>query len=402
MVFEGVKIIDFSWAIAGPLISKTLADYGATVINIEVAKRPNILRTSMPYKDNIPGMDRSGFFAYINANKYSMSLDIDHPKGRELAKRLIACSDIVNENFSPGTMEKWELGYDQLKDLKSDIIMVRSSLLGQTGPFSRHRGFGYHLNALAGFTHFTGWRDVDPLSLMFAYSDYFVPHFGVAILCAAMEYRNRTGKGQMIDLSENESCLQFMAPYLLEYEANGVESGREGNRHPYAVPHNVYRCKGEDRWCAIAVFTDEEWERFCGILGNELLTKVDKFNTFINRKKNEDELDRLIEKWTINYTAQEVMALMQNAGIAAGMVNKGEDIYQDPQLVERDTFWLLNHKEIGDFTHLGQPSKFSKTPAQPRMPAPLIGEHTEYVCREFLGMSENEFDELLVSGVFGL
>jgi benzylsuccinate CoA-transferase BbsF subunit len=400
--FEGIKIADFTWWIAGPLTTKTFADYGATVVTIESAKKPGGLRVSMPYKDNQPGLDRSGFFAYFNANKYSLSLNLEHPQGRDIARKLISWADIVAENFSPGVMEKWGFAYADIQKIKPDIIMLRTSNQGQTGPFSRIGGLGLQLNALGGFVNYTGPVDRDPLSLMFAYSDYFVPHLAVATLIAALDYRRRTGKGQMIDLAQNEACVQFQAPNLLEYEANGKESVRNGNRHPYAAPHNVYPCQGDDYWCAITVFTDEDWKNFCRVVGDPDWTKEAKFATFLQRKENEEELDRNISQWTVHYSAREIMEKMQAAGIAAGVVEKGEDIYRDPQLREMNLFWPLKHREMGDFTHLGQPSRLSRTPAQARMPSPCLGEHSEYVCKQLLGLSDDQYDELLIAGAFGL
>jgi benzylsuccinate CoA-transferase BbsF subunit len=299
-------------------------------------------------------------------------------------------------------MERWDLGYESLKKIKPDIIMLRLSNQGQTGPFSKMGGLGIQLNALGGFVHFTGWLDREPLALMFAYSDYFVPLMGMPLLCAALDYRRRTGKGMMLDVSQSEVCFQFLAPYLLEYQVNGKESERRGNLHPYAAPHNVYRCKGDNRWCAITVSTEDEWEAFRRVIGEPEWTKEPGFATFLSRKRNEEELNRLIEEWTVNHTAEEAMKLMQEAGVPAGVAQTAEDIYNDPQLRQRNIFWKMNHKEIGEFTHMGQPSNLSKTPAEAKMPAPLIGEHTEYVCKEFLGMSESQYDELLVAGAFGL
>jgi benzylsuccinate CoA-transferase BbsF subunit len=399
--FDGIKIADFSWWVAGPLTTKTFADYGATVVTIESAAKPGGLRVSMPYKDNKPGLDRAGFFAFYNANKYSLSLNLDSPGGRDIAKKLISWADIVAENFNPSVMEKWGFGYENLTKIKSDIIMLRSSNQGQTGPFSRLGGLGLQLNALGGFVNSTGWKDREPLSLMFAYSDYFVPHFAVASLVAALDYRRRTGKGQMIDISQNEVCMQFLAPYILDYTVNGNELERKGNKSSNAVPHNAYPCKGDDSWCAIAVFSDDEWNRFCQAIGNPAWTINEKFSTFSNRKKNEDELDKLVSDWTIGHQASEVMELMQSHGIAAGIVQKGNDIYNDPQLRESNIFWKIKHKEMGDFTHMGQPAKLSKTPAQPRMPAPCIGEHTEYVCKNLLGLTDEEYVQMLIDGAFG-
>jgi crotonobetainyl-CoA:carnitine CoA-transferase CaiB-like acyl-CoA transferase len=401
-VFEGLKVADFTWWVAGPLTTKALTDYGATVVRIESAKRPGGLRMTMPYRENKPGINRSGFYAFYNANKYSLGLELNQPKGVEIAKKLIAWSDVVVENFVPGVMERWGLGYEDLKKIKPDIIMLRVSNQGRGGPFSKLGGLGIQLSALGGFTHFTGWPDRDPLSFMFAYSDYFVPMLSIPLLCAALDYRRRTGKGQMIDISQTEICFQFLAPYILEYEVNGKESERRGNLHPYAAPHNAYRCKGDDRWCAIAVFTDEEWEAFGKVIGNPAWAKDPKFATLLSRKKNEAELDRLVEEWTVNHTAEEVMKLMQEAGVAAGVAQKAEDIYNDPQLRQRNIFWKMNHKEIGEFTHMGQPSDLSKTPAEARMPAPCLGEHTDYVCKEILGLSEDEINNLLVEGIISI
>lgn len=399
---EGVKVADFSWVLAGPIITKHLADYGATVIRMESATRPELLRTTLPYKDNKPGVNRAGYFAFYNPNKYSVGLDFYNPKGKELAQKLVAWSDVVVENFAPGVMERLGFSYEELKNIKSDIIMLRTSNQGQTGPYGRYASLGNHLNALAGFVNFIGWPDRDPLSLIIAYSDYFAPWFSAAALIAALDYKRQTGKGQMIDISQLEVSLQFMAPYLLEYVANGVESGRMGNSHPYAAPHGAYRCKGDDRWCTIAVFTDEEWVGFCKAIGNPAWTKDSKFATIVSRKKNEEELNKLVEEWAINHTAEEVMELMQNANVAAGVVQRGEDLYKDPQLKERNSFWVLNHRELGPFSHLAQPSKLSKTPAEPRMPAPCLGEHTEYICKEILELSEDEITNLLIEGVISL
>jgi len=181
---------------------------------------------------------------------------------------------------------------------------------------------------------------------------------------------------------------------------NGQIGGRIGNANSYAAPHGVYRCRGEERWCTIAIFRDEEWQRFCQVIGKPSLVREPKFATLLKRKENEAELDQLVEEWTSNFTAEGVMNLLQTNGIPAGVVKNAEDIYNDPQLKERGFSWELEHKEIGLFHHLCVPFNFSKTPQQPRMPAPCLGEHTEYVCREVLGMSEQEFDELLVEGVF--
>jgi crotonobetainyl-CoA:carnitine CoA-transferase CaiB-like acyl-CoA transferase len=399
-VFEGVKVADFTWVAVGPLTTRYLADFGATVVRIESSSRPDAWRTSAPFKNGEVGINRSGYYGYHNANKYSIAIDLNNPKGREIAKKLVSWADIVAENFTPGQMERWGLGYEDLKKIKPDIIMLRSSNQGSTGPLAKQPGYGHHLVALGGFCYYSGWPDREPLALSTAYTDCITPRFAAAALITALIYRRKTGKGQLIDISQLETAIHFLSPLILDYTVNGQVGGRTGNYCANAAPHGVYRCKGDDRWCAIAVFSDNEWKAFCNVIGNPGWTKDPKFTTLLARKKNEEELNELIEEWTNNLAAEEVMTLMQQAGVAAGVVKNAEDVYQDSQLRKRDAFWLLNHSEIGYVTHLGQPFKLSKTPAEARMPAPCLGEHTEYVCKEFLGMSDEEFVELLVADAF--
>jgi crotonobetainyl-CoA:carnitine CoA-transferase CaiB-like acyl-CoA transferase len=201
-------------------------------------------------------------------------------------------------------------------------------------------------------------------------------------------------------MSQFEAGVNFLAPLMLDYFVNQRVADRAGNYCPYAAPHNAYRCRGPDRWCTIAVFNDDEWQSFCRVVGNPPWTKDERFSTLSSRKEHELELDRLVEGWTINYSAEEVMALMQQGGVAAGIVETIQDLFQDPQLKHRNHFWVINHREMEPFPHLGQAAVLSETPAQARMPSPCLGEHNEYVYKEILGMSEAEFDQLLIEGVF--
>ena len=397
---QGVIVSDFTWILAGPLVTKCLADHGATVIRIESGKRPCIHRAMSPFKDGTPGMNRAGYFTYYNANKLSFQINIDHPRAKEVLKKLIMCTDVVVENFSPGVMDKKGMGYEKLKKIKSDIIMLRTSNQGQTGAFSKNAAFGIQLMSLTGFSQLIGWPDGSPLQTPMVWTDFLVPQLGVAAIMAALDYRNKTGKGQLLDQSQFEASLHFLGTPILDYVVNQNESMRMGNRCPYAAPHGAYRCKGEDRWCVIAVFTDEEWIGLCKMIGNPPWTANAKFSTLLARKDNEDELDQLIEAWTIDFTPEEVMSRLQAEGVAAGVVKNGKDIYEDPQLRQGNHFWPLEHKEMGKVTHMGQPFTMSQTPAQPRSPAPLLGEHTEYVCRKLLGISKEDFTGLMSDGVF--
>lgn len=397
---EGVKVADFSWFAAGPMITLWLAEHGAQVIRIESMAHLDIMRTDMPMKDGISGVNRAGKFAHFNTNKYGMCLDLGNAKGVEVAKKIIKWADIVVENFEPGTMAKWGLGYEDIRKIKPEIIMVSASMLGQTGPEANSAGFGVQLVGLTGFTHFLGWPDRDPVALTNAYTDFIVPPVAIVAIMAALAERLKTNKGQWIDVSQLECSLHYLAPALLDYAVNGQEGGRKGNQHAWAAPHGAYRCRGDDRWCVISVFSDEEWKRLCQVMGQPAWADDPELASGLNRKKNEEKLNSLIEGWTINYTPEEVMNRLQENGIAAGVVRDSKDILEDPQLEHRRHFVPLNHPEIGRYRAEAPSWKLSETPAQLRMPAPCLGEHNEYVCTHILGMSDNEFVELLGEGVF--
>ncbi|MFC1907517.1 CaiB/BaiF CoA transferase family protein [Chloroflexota bacterium] len=362
--FDGIKVADFSWSVAGPIVTKCLADHGADVVRIETATHLDAIRSTRPYKDDVPGMNRAGFYAAYNDNKYGISLNLRHPKAVEVAKRIAAWADIVAESYIPGTMERWGLGYDELRRINPSVIMFSTSNQGQYGPHAHQRGFGYHLTSIAGFVHLTGWQDRGPTQISVAYTDIVSHHFAVSWLIAALDYRRRTGKGQHIDISQYEASLQFISPLLLDFTVNNHVTGREGNRSEYAAPHGVYPCKGEERWCAIAVFTDLQWASFCRVIGSPEWSKSDKFSTLPARKENEDDLDRLISDWTINLTTEEVMEMMQGGGIPSGVVSNCDDIYQNRQLQDRRHFVPLEHPEIGRYNFESPPFVLSKTPAE--------------------------------------
>ena len=399
---KDIKIIDFTWVAAGPLTTKLLADYGATVIKVETMNRPDRLRVNTPYKDNVPGINRSGYFAFFNANKYSISLNLSHPKAREIARKLILWAGITVDNFTPGSLERWGLGYKDLVTERPDLITLSLSAQGQTGSYANHIAFGTQLSGLAGFTELTGWADREPAQPFGAYTDNVGPHFADAILLASLDYRRRTGKGQYIDLSQLETSLHFLAPLFLDYFTNNRVNSRRGNSHDSAAPHWVYRCQGEDRWCAITIMNEAQWQSFCKILEADSLTwtEEERFSTALARKQHEGELNSLIEQWSMRHTAEEVMRRLQEAAVPASVVETSQDLFNDPQLRARNHFWVMEHPEIGQYPHLGQASKLSKTPAKAIRPAPCLGEHTEYICREILGIPDTDFISMLTDGVF--
>jgi benzylsuccinate CoA-transferase BbsF subunit len=312
---------------------------------------------------------------------------------------LIAQSDIVVENFAGGSMEKMGLGYEVLKQLKPDIIMLSSCMQGQTGPFARHPGIGFRLTALSGFNQITGWPDRQP-GWIGAYTDFIAPRYNILAIMAALEYRRRTGKGQYLDMSQFEAGVQFMAPLTLDYSVNKQPIDRMGNQYPYAAPHNAYRCLGEDRWCAISVFTDEEWVSFCRVIGNPELALDPRFATLPARKKNEEVLDKLVNEWTSSRSAEEVMNALQGAGVPAGVLQTGEDLMEyDPQLKHRQYFTELEHPEVGKYrTNSGAHFRLSKYEGEV-VRAPLLGEHNEYVFKKILGVADDDYNRLVEEGV---
>jgi benzylsuccinate CoA-transferase BbsF subunit len=399
-IFEGVKIADFTWLGVGPIATKFMADMGATVIHIESYTRPDITRVSAPYKDWQPGINRSAFFAVYNDGKYGITLNLRMPQAQEVAKRIIHdWADVVADAHLPGIMEKFGLEYETLRKEKPDLIHVATSLQGKTGPYSTMPGHGMVGVSLGGFTQITGWPDREPTVPFGALTDFLTfPHM-VTALIAALIHRKKTGEGQYIELSQLECSVQFLAPPIMDYMINGRILERTGNRSSYAAPHGVYRCKGEgERWCAIAVSTEEEWRNFCDVIGNPEWTKDPRFATFMGRKGNEDELDAFVEGWTVNYPPEEVMSRMQAAGVPAGVVESGEDLVADPQLNHRGTHVILKHPEIGPHIYQAPPYRFSRTPHELTMPAPCLGQHNEYVLKEILGMSDDEIADLLISG----
>jgi benzylsuccinate CoA-transferase BbsF subunit len=396
---EGVKVAAFIQGITGPLTTAILASYGAQVLRIESRTRIEWHRQAGPFIGNVSSPDRSAAYLFVNPGVYGITLNLKHPRAMEVMARIVKWTDIMVDNFAGGVMDRIGLGYEDLKKIKPDIIMLSAAIYGQTGPYSEVPGHGGTLTALTGLPHITGFPDQTPQFPGFTITDFIAPRANVLAIVAALDYRQRTGKGQYIDAAQMESTISLLTPILLEYEANGREAERMGNRSTYAAPHGIYRCKGDNRWCAISVFTDEEWEKFCQVMGNPAWTESPELATLMGRLKHVDKLDRLVEEWTMEHFPEEVLRLMQDTGVAAGVVQSGQDLDSDPQLEHRHFYWELDHPEIGNFTYSGMPARLSKTPYEIKR-APMLGEHNQYVCTELLGMSDEEFDQLMTRDVF--
>ena len=390
---DGIKVLDFCWVAIGPMATRYLSDFGATVIRIESINRIDTLRTATPHKDGIPGTNRSGYFANYNGGKYSMALNMAEPRAKDLARDLVKWADIVTENFTPGIMERWGLGYEELKKINPSIILFSASMQGRGGPYSNHPGFGPVLTALSSHTHLTGWPDRTPTSPYGAYTDFLLPHLAIAAIVAALDQRHRTGKGQHLDFSQLEGSLYFVAPALADYAANGHIQTRNGNKHPVYSPHNAYPCRGHDRWCAITCRNDKEWRALCQLMDNVCMKDHPMYASPEARKMNETALDQIIGMWTLQQDSFAVMKRCQDVGIPAGVVQTCEDLFNDPQLQHREHYVYLNHKEIGLHAYDSNSFKLSESPPNYK-PAPLLGEHTDWVCRNILGLSDNEIVEL--------
>jgi len=397
---EGLKVVDFSWVFTGPIVTKFLGDHGAEIVKIESATRPDGTRVYTPLKPGGTGLNSSGVFANYNSSKYSININLREPRGVEVVKQLVKRADIVLETFGPGVMGRLGLDYDELKKVKPDIIMLSMSMVGQYGPHSKQPSFGQVLQATNGFVHLLGWPDRAPCLPVAAYTDFIAPWYVLIALMAALDFRRRTKKGQYIDLAMLEASVHLASPVVMDYAVNGRIQNRMGNRCNGAAPHGVYPCKGVERWVAIAVFSDKEWEALCKVMGNPEWTKSPKFDTLVHRTENIEELDKLMGKWTKNQTPEEVMSNLQAVGVAAGVVQTGEDLVDnDLQLRYRQHFEELEHMEMG--LHLSErpPFRLSRTPSEPQRPFPSFGEHTEFVCKEILRMPDEEFAELIGAGV---
>jgi crotonobetainyl-CoA:carnitine CoA-transferase CaiB-like acyl-CoA transferase len=394
---KGIKIVEFAAFAAGPVVGKHLADHGATVVHVESRVRPDGFRTHYPpYKDNIHGLNRSGLFALCNNDKLDITLNLKKaPKATELAKRVAAWADVVIENFSPGTMARLGLDYENLKKVRPDLIMLSSSNLGQSGPHAHHAGFGSQLSSLAGFTHLTGYPGGSPQILYGPYIDYIAVAYGAVAILAALDYRRRTGMGNHIDVAQYEAGLQYLAPLLLDYKINGTVANRDANRDPHAAPHGAYPCQGEDSWCALSVHKDAEWQALCRLMGNPPWAADDKFSSHTARKTNEDELDAKIAEWTAGFPALVLMEKLRNAGLRAGAVNTMKDVYTDPQLSQRPQWVEIEHPEIGTMHYQRPPFLLTRTPPGPSKRDPLLAEHNEYFYRSLLGLPEQEYTELV-------
>lgn len=396
----GLKVLDFTQAMAGPLAARLLAEQGATVIHVESESKMDIYRVTPPYKAQKPGINRSTLFANYEAGKFGLALNMRDPRSSGIARKLVAWADVIVDSRTPGVLEKWGFGYDDLIKTNPDIILARLTNQGTEGPWAKHPAYGTQVIGQAGMIGLVGWPDRGPLMFCRStYADLTASSIFTNYLLAAILHRQRTGRGQYLDASMVECCTNILMTQHLDYAVNRREVGLAGNRQPDAAPHGAFPCQGDDRWCAIAVTSDSEWHSLCRVMERPELAGDPRFATLPARKQNEDELEKLVGAWTRGLPAAEVMTRLQAAGVPAGMVNDFRQLWEEPHLRYRENYKTVPHSEMGTHTVISFPFRLSETPCTTQRGAPCLGEHNEYVICQLLGYSDAEFTDLFSHGV---
>ncbi len=400
-VLRNVRVADFTWAGAGPYTTRILALHGATVIKVESRTRPDSLRAAPPFAGGVEGTNRSGYFAERNCNKLSLGLNMSKPEAREIALQLISKCEIVANNFSAGTMEKWGLGYEAARTVRPDVIYLSMPMQGSTGPHRSYIGYGATVSALIGLFDRGGLPGREPLGTGTNYPDHVAnpAHAAVAVL-AALIHRRRTGQGQYIELSQAESSTAMVVRELLSASANGVQPGRPGNSDGWGAPRGVYRCAGQDSWCAIDVRTESQWRQLTHAMGRDDLTDDARFSCRAARLAHAAELDAIVSEWSGSFDPFELAALLQRSGVPAGPAETSADMVErDAQLTHRGHWAYLDHPEMGTSIYSTLPYRLSATPSTIVAPAPTLGQHTDDVARSIIGLSDDRIQALRSAGV---
>jgi crotonobetainyl-CoA:carnitine CoA-transferase CaiB-like acyl-CoA transferase len=388
----GIRVLDFTWVVAGPVATRILADHGAEVIKLERKPGP-------------PGERQRGLQGDLHRNKLSIAVNMANARGIEVARRLAAKSDLVMDNFSARVMRGWGMDYQSLSKIKPDIICISMSGLGHVGPRANYVSYGPTLQALSGFTRLMAEENGEPAGYGYSYADMAGGYTGALAALIALWHRRQTGRGQFIDLSQFEALVSLIGPGLLDISVNGRVQLPPGylSQEMAAAPHGVYKCRplgdDDDRWLAISIGTQPNWERFVRAIGSPGWADRPEFRTLFMRMRKREQLDAHVGSWAITQSAEEAMELLQRAGVAAGVVSNGGDICRrDPQLRARD-FWGEITLPDGTRTNVtGVPIKMTATPGSVRTPSPLIGSSNDYVLGELLRYSDAEREQLIAAG----
>ena len=392
-LFEGLKVVDFGWIAAGPLITKDLANLGATVLSFESQNRVDTLRLLPPYKDGILAVEGGHTYANMNQSKLGVACDYSVEASREVIERAIAWADVVIENYTPGTAGRLGFGWEQVQALNPRAIMLSTCMRGQTGPEARHTGFGIHGAALGGFTAITGWPDRKPQTPWGAYTDFIAPRYSLAALGAALWHRDTTGEAQYIDVSQIEAAIHFLEPLLLHHHVSRTEFERPGMFSPRACPHGVYATRGTERYIALAVETDEQWRALCGVVPG-LSGGEDE----AARRAAESQIDATLAAFFAEQDGPGIASALRDAGVPAYVVLRATDLRGDAQLASRGFYVDLDHSVLGRMPFDGAVTLFSATPSRPTRAGPTIGEHTWEALRDHLGFDEEQIANLAAAG----
>ena len=394
---EGIRIMDFGQMWAGPHVTQWLVVMGAEVIKVETSVRLDFMRmvgTPPSLRDKAPNSG-SGF-ACLNYSKKSITLNMNQPRAVELAKELVKISDVVTENFGGPVLERWGLGYSELKKLNPDIIVYAGSGYGRTGPHKERPSYAEIVESFDGSTSVNGYPGGEPNTVgVSPWTDATQAMHGAFAILAALYHRSKTGEGQYIDAAMIEGSANFLGELVMDYIMNGRIGERVGNRDNIMAPHGCYHCQGEDEWVTIAVSNDKEWKAFCNAIGNPEWTKKEEFSDELSRWKNQDELDNHVEEWTRKHNNYDVMEILQRAGVTAGASLSVQGVAEDTQLKEREFFVITDHPVMGKLPYAKLPWRLSNTPVGNYNYAPLLGEHNNYVFGELLGLSKEEIAQLV-------
>ena len=397
-ILEGIRIVDFTRYAAGPQITLTLALMGAEVIRVE--SRVEMDHFRRPESAVSYGSQRAAndCFNTLNLNKLSVTLNLKTARGLELARKLVAISDVAVDNFRPGVMDRLGLGYNVLKVIKPDIIMLSASSHGAVGPEKAYSAYAVTFGPLGGVSHLTGYEGGSP-AVTRSSADLRPGTAAAFAILAALNYHEASGEGQFIDFSAREAISCSIGEAIMDYTMNGRVRTRHGNRDDILAPNNCYRCKGDDRWISISISNDEEWKALVAAMGSPEWANDAKFADQFRRWHNQDEIDKHIAEWTLNYTDYELMHMLQKAGVAAMPAFDSKEMFTDPHCRERNAFVPTEHPTEGRLYAVAPSWKFSETTAQVTKAAPQLGEDNDYVLRELLGLSQKDIDKLTNDGV---
>ncbi|MET0454159.1 MAG: CoA transferase [Mycobacterium sp.] len=396
---DGLRVLDLSWVVAGPMIGRALADFGATVVRVESSARVETARFMPPYHGGAVTVESSALYGTCNAGKLGIEVDLRTDRGRRVVRDLADWAEVVVESFSPGMVAQWGLDYPTLSAERDDLIMISTSINGQTGPMAKLAGFGNVGSALAGLTDIVGWPDSIPFGPFGPYTDFVGPRFSLATLLAALLHRERTGKGCYIDVSQVEAGVFFTSPEIADNAANATVAQRMGNADRDFAPHGVYRALDDpdtadaQRFVAIAVTTDQQWAALVESMGRPDLAADSALTTASGRLARSSELDIAVAGWTATLAARDIEAALQSVGVPAHIVATSRDFCTDPQVVDRGHLVRLPHPLHGSTTVEGPRYRLSDTPGAVQRAAPTMGQDTDYVLQKVLGYSADKIAE---------